>query len=241
MRRTTLVRACALAAGLLALGAAPAIGAIIELGKTKSSVVKPTCPAGTTATNCNIVLTEVTALQTLRDGAAYPTTVKQSGYIVAFTIGLAQLSSNPKTELSFIHTLDSNFGGTTRAGIVVLQPVGPHRQFKWKVVAQSPIIHLQHYLGQVAQFPLTTPLPVKSGDTIGLAVPTWAPVLTYQLSTSMFAYRQSRSSACTKPFLGQPPATASLNQILAYKCDYPGTRVEYSATEVTNPTPTKGS
>ncbi|MDQ6821207.1 MAG: hypothetical protein M3076_12880 [Actinomycetota bacterium] len=240
MRRTTLVRACALAAGLLALTAAPALGAIIELGKTKSPVVKPVCPAGTTAGNCTIVLTEVTALETLRDGAAYPTTVKQSGYIVAFTIGLAHLSSNPKQELQFIHHQDTNYGGTTRAGIVVLQPVGPHRLFKWKVVAQSPIIHLQPYLGQVAQFPLTTPLPVKAGQTIGLTVPTWAPVLTYQLSTGMFAYRQSRTSNCKTAFQGQPPATGALNQILAYKCDYPGTRVEYSATEITNPTPNKG-
>jgi hypothetical protein len=240
MRRTTLVPACALAAGLLAFGAGPAFAAVVELGKTKSPVVKPVCPAGTTAGNCTIVLTEVTALETLRDGAAYPTTVKQSGYIVAFTIGLAHLSNNPKQELKYIHSQDSRFGGTTRAGIVVLQPVGPHRQFKWKVVAQSPIIHLQHYLGQVAQFPLTTPLPVKAGQTIGLSIPTWAPVLTYQLSTGMFAYRQSRSSNCTTPFEGQPPATHALNQILAYKCDYPGTRVEYSATEITNPIPNKG-
>lgn len=241
MRRTTLVRACALAVGLLALAATPALGAIIELGKTKSPVVKPPCPPGTTPATCSIVLTESTALETLRDGAAYPTTVKQPGYIVAFTIGLAQLSTNSKTELTFIHRLDQSYGGTTRAGIVVLQPVGPHRLFKWEVVAQSPIIHLQHYLGQVAQFPLTTPLAVKSGDTIGLTVPTWAPVLTYELSTQMFAYRQSRTAKCLNAFAGQPPATAALDQILAYKCDYPGTRVEYSATEVTNPTPTKGS
>ena len=241
MRRTTLVRACALAAGLLAIAAAPALGAIIELGKTKSPVIKPACPPGVTPSNCAIVLDEVTALETLRDGAAYPTTVKQSGYIVAFTIGLAHLSTDPKTELKYIHTQDSRFGGTTRAGIVVLQAVGPHRMFKWKVVAQSPIFHLQHYLGQVAQFPLTTPLPVKAGETIGLSIPTWAPVLTYQLSTGMFAYRQSRTASCATAFSGQPPATAALNQILAYKCDYPGTRVEYSATEITNPTPNKGS
>ncbi len=241
MRRITLVRACALAVGLLAVAATPALGAIIELGKTKTPVVKPACPTGTTSKNCDIVLTEVTALETLRDGAAYPTTVTQSGYIVAFSVGLAKLSSNAKTELAFIHGLDSNYGGTTRAGIVVLQPVGRHRQFKWKLVAQSPIIHLQHYLGEVAQFPLATALPVKPGDTIGLTIPTWAPVLTYQLSTSTFAYRQSRSSSCPIAVAGQPPATQALNQILAYRCDYPGTRVEYSATEVTNPTPTKGS
>lgn len=235
MRRTSLVRACALSAAFLAVAAAPALGAIIELGQTKSPLIPPACPAGVTPNNCKIILTEVTALETVRDAVNYPTTVKKPGYIVAFTVGLSLLSTNAATQKTDIHNLDSAYGGTTRAGIVVLQRVGAHKLFKWKAVAASPIYHLQPYLGQVAQFALTTALPVKPGETIALSVPTWAPVLSIDLSTKAFAYRQSR--VCTAST--QTLATQSVGQTLAYSCDYPGTRVEYSATEVTNPTPDK--
>ena len=231
--------AAAAVGGLLAaLVPASASAAVIELGATSTKLVAPTCPPGVTSTNCRIVLTEMTALETIRDGITYPTTVKKPGMIVAFTVGLSQLDTNRAKAKSDIHFLDTTFGGTTQAAITVLRSTGPQAKRQWTVTAESPVFHLQPYLGQVVQFPLATALPVKPGDVVALSVPTWAPVLTFGLAPTKFAYRQSRSTNCTVPAVTEQ-AQLTLSSIAGYGCNYPGTRVEYSATEVTNPVQTK--
>jgi hypothetical protein len=221
-----------------ALVPASASAAVIELGETSTKLVAPSCPRGVTPSNCRIVLTQVTALQTIRDGIAYPTTVKKAGVIVAFTVGLSKLETDRAKAKADIHFLDSTFGGTATAAITVLRSIGPKAKRQWIVTAESPVFHLQPYLGQVVQFPLTMPLPVKRGDVVALTVPTWAPVLTFNLSPARFAYRQSRSSNCTQPAASEQ-AQLMLSSTAAYGCNYPGTRVEYSATEITNPVKTK--
>jgi hypothetical protein len=232
MKRFSLLTA---AVAILGAGSAPATAAaaVVELGAPKTPLVAPTCPAGVSAANCTIILTQVTALQTIRDGIAYPTTVKKAGSIVAFTIGLSRLSTDKTTAHNDIHFLDQTYGGTTRASVTVLRASGPKKNRRWTVAGQSAVIHLQPYLGQVVQIPLPTSLPVRPGDVLGLTVPTWAPVLSIQLPAAKFAYRQSRSGNCAAP----PASTQAQNvkQTATYTCNYPGTRVEYSATEVTNP------
>ena len=227
-----LITAAATALGVT--GVASAAGAaVVELGVTSSPLVAPTCPAGVSLSNCTIILTRATALETLRDGAAYPHTVKTAGRIVAFSVGLSRLTSSRTTAHSVIHELDTAYGGTTRVAITVLRRVGAAKLRRWKVVAESPAFHVQPYLGQVVQFALNTSLPVLPGDVVALTTPTWAPVLSIQLNKAKFAYRQSRSTAC-----GPPPTTSaaqSVGQTATYGCNYPGTRVEYTATEVTNP------
>ena len=227
-------RFCMLIATVAAVAVpACADAAVVELGATKTPLVAPSCPPGVTAANCTIILTQVTALQTIRDGIAYPTTVKKAGAVVAFTIGLSRLSTSKTTTHNDIHFLDQTYGGTTRASITVLRRSGPKNSRKWTVVGQSAVIHLQPYLGQVVQIPLPQSLPVKAGDVVGLTVPTWAPVLSIQLPAPKFAYRQSRASNCAAP-----PASSqaqAVKKTAAYGCNYPGTRVEYTATEITNP------
>jgi hypothetical protein len=249
MKRSML--ATAASAGIAAaLVPAAATAQVIELGATKSPLIAPVCPTTVSAANCKIVLTQVTGLETIRDGSDYPTTVKKAGVIVAFTLGLSRLDSNAATAKSDISFLDGKYGGTTQAAITVLKPVGKRNLRRWQVTAESPLFHLQPYLGNVAQFPLAAslgapgtppmaaPLPVAKGDTIALTVPTWAPVLTFGLDTKSFAYRQSRKANC------QNPASTEQGQLLIgastqYLCDYTGTRIEYSATEVTTPVPPK--
>src|SRR5205807_379674 len=87
------VKAVAAAAvGLLgALTPAVSSAKVLELGTTRTPVVAPKCPPGVKATSCTIILTQVTAVETLRDGVAYPSTVRQAGKIVAFTLGLSRL------------------------------------------------------------------------------------------------------------------------------------------------------
>jgi hypothetical protein len=228
-------------AGAIALGAALPASAgatTVELGISTTPLVAPSCPKGVAPAQCTIILTRATALETIRDNAAYPSTVKQGGRIVAFTVGLSALSSNPTTAQNDIKFLDKTYGGDAQVELTVLKLVGPKNRRDWQVVESSPLVDVQPYMGQVAQFPLTTSLPVVRGETIALTTPTWAPVLSIDLSTSHFAYRQSRSRNCNNP-PSTSQAQVTVGQSTRYICDYPGTRVEYSATEITNPVPTK--
>lgn len=226
----------ALLGAVLFTGAAAA--AILELGSTASRIVTPSCPSNVSAAKCTIILTQVTALETIRDGAVYPTTVRKSGYVVAFTLGLSQLSTDRKSELADIRYLDRTYGGTTQAAVAILSPVGKASQHTWKLKAESPVYHLQPYLGTVVQFPLRTALPVAKGDVVALTVPTWAPVLSIDLANKSFAYRQSRSDNCSNP-PASDESHSTVGTSVKYGCDYPGTRVEYSATEITSPQPPK--
>jgi hypothetical protein len=207
------------------------LGATVQLGGTNVAVRTPVCPAGVKPQNCIFVMTRVTALETLTNGNGNPTAVKQAGQLVGFTVGLAQLSSNSTTAASFAKTLNAKYGGTAKAQITVLKP---GKNNSWTVAAQGPVVQLQRYLGYVVQFPLSTPIPVRPGEAIGLTVPTWAPILSYNLSPKLYAYRQSRSSNC-KAVGAQQNAQLRVGAAATYACTYPGTRAEYSGTELTTP------
>ena len=228
-----------LAAGAVALGfatlsataSAQLLGGTLELGATHSPLVAPVCPPNVSSSNCTIILTRVTALETTRDGIAYPTRVKRAGRITDFTVGLSQLSSQKSTQSSYIKFLNTTYGGAARVGITVLRQ-GPWKkgQFRWTAVASSPMYLVQPFLGSVVQIPLTTTIEVQPGEAIALTTPTWAPVLSINVNSQQFAYRQSRTNNCAKP------PTASQAQLAAglvtnYACNYPGTRLEYTASE----------
>ena len=168
MTKRSLALCAVLAAAIVALAAVPAYATIIELGATKTPLLAPACPPNTSPQNCAIILTRVTALETIRDGIAYPTTVKKAGRIVAFTVGLSALSASRTTRLNDIKFLDHQYGGTTQLAITVLAPVGAKKLRQWKVAATSTIFHVQPYLGEVVQLPLQTTLPVQRGDVVAL-------------------------------------------------------------------------
>jgi hypothetical protein len=188
---------------------------------------------------CTIILTRVTALETVRDGVTYPTKVTAPGEITAFTVGLSNLSSSKTTQNNYIHYLDGAYGGTPRVALAVLAPGGGKKtQWRWKVVAETPIYHVEPYLGSVVRIPLDTSLPVAKGDVVALTTPTWAPVLSIDLDAKKFAYRQSRQYNCNSAAASNQ-AQLTVGNIASYGCDYPGTRVEYSATEELYPFGTK--
>ena len=238
MKRLPLVLAASLVAAVVAVAPGAASAKIVELGQTSTPLSAPECPKGVSPSQCFIILTRTTAVQTISDGVAYPTKVKRAGWIVAFSVGLSRLSTDPTTERKFLHTLDTAYGGTPQVALTVLRP-GAKNTFT--VVSQSGTLHLIPFLGQVLQEPLSlppafktmTPLAVKPGDVIGLTVPTWAPVLSYNLNASKFAYRQSRKANCKNSATGNTAQT-KVGQSEQYLCSYTGTRVEYSATEVLN-------
>lgn len=238
MKRSSLITTAAIALAA-ALAPAYASASVVELGATAAApVVAPVCPSGVALTNCRIILDRTTVLQTVTNSVINPTKVRKAGWIVAFTVGLSKLTSNAKTEKSLLHILDTAYGGTPRVALTVLKP-GPRNRYT--VAAQSPIFHVEPYLGQVVQLPLSLPpafsqftaLPVVPGEVIGLSMPTWAPVLSYNLSASKFGYRMSRMGGCAH----QPAmetAQLTIGASTRYLCPYTGTRVEYSATEITN-------
>jgi hypothetical protein len=234
MRRNACKLTTAALAATAALAPATAEAATIELGTTKSPLVAPVCPAGTNSSQCTIVLTRVTALETLRDGVAYPTKVTKAGRIVGFTVGLSNLSTNKTTRNQYIHFLDGTYGGTAQVAITVLKPVGKKSDWRWQAVATSNVFHVIPYLGSVVQLPLETSIEVRPGWAIALTTPTWAPVLTIQQTASKFAYRQSRSANCNNP-PSSSQAQVAANSTAQYSCNYAGTRVEYTATEITYP------
>lgn len=232
MKRSFLaLSAVALAAAVLP-GAASAM--VIEVGQTSTPLVAPSCPTGVSSSQCRIVLTRVTALETLSDGVANPTTIHHAGEIVALTVGLSSISPNVKTRNADIKYLNTTYGGSPRGWLTVLRPYGPRATFGWQVAASSQVIYFQHYLGQVAQFPLSRPVPVVPGERIALTIPTWAPVLAIDLNSRKFAYRQSRAANCASP-PSSNQAQRRIGQIAHYKCNYAGTRAEYSVTEITTP------
>ncbi len=229
-------------AGLIAAGAllipAAASAEIVELGKTTTPLAAPTCPTGVSPAQCFIILTRTTAVQTVSDGVLNPTKVKKAGWIVSFTVGLSKLSTSAKTETSYLHTLNNAYGGPPQLALTVLKP-GPGNRYT--VAASSGVYHVTPFLGQVLEEPLSLPpsfttftaLPVKPGEVLGLTVPTWAPVLSYNLTASKFAYRQSRMANC-KNAAGSETAQATVGASTRYLCNYTGTRVEYTASEVVN-------
>jgi hypothetical protein len=242
MKRFTRARAAAISSILVAAAAVvlgplggSAAAAELELGQTTTPLTAPTCPAKGA---CNIVLTEMTVFETLRDGLAYPTQVHHAGEIVAFSLGVSPISTNAKTFQADLAYLESRYGGTPQAALTVLRPAGPHASFRWAVAAESQPVQLLPYLGEVTQFPLLQPMPVVPGEILGITVPTWAPILAINLEPTDFAYRQSRSQSCSK-LSNVVLAQLSIGDSAGYGCTYPGTSAEYSATEITSPVPTR--
>jgi hypothetical protein len=237
MKRFSLAIAASLTA-LVALVPAGASAQIVELGQTTTPIIAPSCPTGTSPVNCFIVLTRTTAIQSVSDSVIYPSTVKKAGWIVAFTVGLSGLATDATTVHSLLHGLDTAYGGTPQLALTVLKPGAKNT---YTVRAQSGSYHLIPFLGQVLTEPLSMPpkfsaftaLAVKKGDVLALTVPTWAPILTYNLSASQFAYAQSRTQNCNSAAGGQTAQT-KVGSSARYGCAYTGTRVQYSATEVTN-------
>ncbi|HWC87463.1 MAG TPA: hypothetical protein VG388_13065 [Solirubrobacteraceae bacterium] len=234
MKRFLLAIGAAFAA-LFAFAGAPSFAAIIELGTTTTPLAKPVCPA---TGGCPIILTKTTALQIQSDGTTYPTMAAHTGRIVAFTVTPATVSSadingTPKTSKAAAQPgLNATYGGPSEAAITVLQASSKHF---YKVVAESPMFQLQPYFGHLVQFVLDQSLPIAKGQFVALTVPTWAPLLTVNLTKSMFLWRPSRATGCLSYTVQS--AQLTIGNSAQYLCFFTGTRVDYTATEITSPVP----
>jgi hypothetical protein len=240
MTRIFLAAGATLAA-VIALGSGSASAAITELGATTTPLAKPVCPA---SGSCPIILTETTALEVLNDGMAYPTAALHTGRIVAFTVtpaavSLTDINGAPATGTKPAQPgLNATYGGESEVAITVLSPsstkIAPGKRV-YKVVSESPLFKLQPYFGHLVQFVLTQTLPIFKGDVVALTVPTWAPLLSVNLTANQFGWRASRSGGC----LAYTTQSAQLlvGNSAMYPCYFSATRVEYTATEITSPVP----
>jgi hypothetical protein len=182
----------------------------------------------------------------LSTGTAYPTTAPHKGRIVAFTVTPASVTAADINGTKATKTtpalpgLNATYGGPSEVAITVLRPsttstkVGPGDRF-YKVIAESPLFKLQPYFGHLVQFVLAQSLPVSQGDIVALTVPTWAPLLSVNLTKSQFGWRASRTTGCTNYTV--QTAQLLVGNSTQYRCYFSATRVDYTATEITLPVP----
>ena len=154
--------------------------------------------------------------------------VPAHGRIVAWTI---RLSRPGRSQVSFFNR---RLGGEASAGIALLKP--GNRLFG-RVMAQSPIVELQPFVGQTVQFPLEQSLPARRGQLLALTVPTWAPALATNLGgdTSWRASRPAGECDDTETQTAQ----GEIRDLAQYRCLYQRVRLTYTATLVTQPRPNR--
>ncbi len=221
MRRIQIAILASIALALALPAAAPAtLTEVGVLGATTPATV-PSCPSSP----C-LAVSRTTGFQVKVGSAHNPLATPREGTIVARTITLGK--PNP-TQIKFFN---ANEGGVAEAGIAILRPQ-PKPNLTYKLVAQGPMVKLQPYFGETAQFPLETTIPVKKGDVIALAVPTWAPSLALGFSGGT-SWRASRPrSGCTST--SSQTTQSTIGSAVQYYCLYQTARLTYSATLVSTP------
>jgi hypothetical protein len=220
MRRISIavLASCALVLGLPALAPAT-ITEVGVLGETTPATV-PSCPA-----SCE-VLSRTTGFQVKVGSARNLLSAPRNGTIVSWTINQGKPNA---TQIKF---LESNEGGAAEAGIAVLAPQ-PKPNLTYKLVAQSPMVKLQPYFGETAQFPLEATIPIKKGYVVALTVPTWAPALALNFGDDT-SWRASRPRTGCRSTSAQSVQTV-VGSAVQYYCLYQTARLTYSATEISTP------
>jgi hypothetical protein len=181
------------------------------------------CPA-----NCQAV-GHVTGFQVRIRGHRNPFVIRQTGRIVAFTIRLGRPNA---TQTRFFTGL---FGGAPQARLSLLRTERGASK-RGRLVSQSEVFNLSHYLGSTPTFVLSRPLVVRSGYTLALTVPTWVPSFAINLPSNM-AWRSSRPATdCNGT---SQAAQQGLRSTREYRCIYRTARLLYSATFVANPIRTR--
>jgi hypothetical protein len=187
---------------------------------TKTATSTPSCPG-----NPCLAVTRTTGFQVKVGSTRNLVTAPRAGTLVAWTVTLG------KPNATQVKYFNSNEGGAASAAIAVLAPQRKPN-LTYKLLAQGPVVPLEKYFGKSAQFPLESTIPVKKGDIIALAVPTWAPalVLGYANTTSWRASRARTQCSSTSV-----QSVQSVGASIQYYCLYRQARLDYSATLISTP------
>ena len=221
MRRRRQCAAVVLAACLLVF---PAIAhaVVATLTNPDDPTAVKSCP-GTTNIPCTVV-SRTTAMQVAVGATHRPMRVTTAGRIVGWQITLSDPS------ISQIKYFDKTEGGPAEAEIAVLQNVNG---LDYRLVAIGPAVHLTPYFGTTATFPLETSIPVKPGEVIALAVPTWAPALELRAGKRT-AWRASRpATGCTS--VATQTVQDRADTLATYGCLYQTALVSFGAVEISTP------
>jgi hypothetical protein len=228
MKRTLLLTSVVAAA--LALPAS-ASARIVEIGE-QSEPATPSCPADP----CEAAV-RVTALQgSMAGGRKNPYYIRRNGYIVAFTVSLAE----PTAEQ--VDFFNDNFGSPAQVRLSVLRRGDTRRtRLNYRLLAQSELFEVDRYFGSSPTFVLQEPLRVRKTNWIAITVPTWAPMFANNLGRSDW-WRSSRSKgSCDPPRSLRQFALSDLREVNVFGCTYSGARLLYTATYVPDPRPTSDS
>jgi hypothetical protein len=204
------------------VGPGRALAVVATVTSPFDATAVETCP-GTATVPCTVV-SRTTALQDVVGTTRLPMQLRHSGRMVGWQITLSAPT------VSQIKYFDAHYGGPSEGSIAVLH----HESgLKYKLVALTPVVHLQPYFGQTVTFPLLTSIAVSSGDEIALTVPTWVPALELQAGRRT-AWRASRSSKqCSD--VGAQTAQASVGSVVEYGCIYQRALVNFGAVEISTP------
>jgi hypothetical protein len=221
MSRRTLSVALALALIALAIPAA-AYALVTTLSNPTDTNATASCP-GTTTTPCTVV-SRTTAMQVKVGNTATPFKVKTAGRIVGWEITLSSPS------LSQTKYFDATEDGTARASIAVIRN---ETGLGFRLIAESPMIHLEPYFGKTVTFALASSIPVVAGDEIALDVPTWAPALELRAGQRT-AWRASRAATqCAN--VTTETAQSVPGSVAQYACIYRTALVDFGAVEISTP------
>ena len=177
-------------------------------------------------------------VQTLRDGKTkkYPTEVKRNGWLVGFSVTLGVPN---KEQRQFFNRL---WGKPAQARISILRPAPtkkyPRNRIKnYRLMGQSQVFELNEWFGTKAWFTLHKRMHVRRKDLLALTIPTWAPVL----STDMSAQERWRGSRKHGRCNDVPTQYAhqQVNTERRYRCLYTTSRLLYTALVIDKPKPRK--
>jgi hypothetical protein len=211
-------------AALLALPAT-ASARIIELGSV-ADAASPSCPADP----CEAAV-RVTALQgRAAGGPKNPYYIRRDGYIVAFTLDLAQ----PTAEQ--VDFFNDNFGSPAQVRLSVLRRGDTRKtRLNYRLMSQTELFDVDDYFGSKPTFVLPEPLRVQKTNWIAVTVPTWAPIFANNLGRGDW-WRSSRAkNSCDPPRSLRQFALGELRSVNVFGCTYSGARLLYTATYVPDP------
>lgn len=173
------------------------------------------------------VVSETTGMQVKVGTTSSPLTIPRNGVIVAWTIRLSLPTAGQITYF------DEHEGGPAEAGISIVKQT---KGLDYELVASSPLVQLQPYFGETAQFPLATTIPVQKGERVALTVPTWAPALAIKLGNTT-SWRASRpKNTCTSATeASTQTAQTTAGAAVEYSCLYQTARLLYTATLISTP------
>jgi hypothetical protein len=216
----------------------PVLASLVLPGAASARIIELGSVADEAASSCPdepcLAAVRITGLQgRSAGGPKNPYYIRRDGYIVAFTLRLAELTAEQ------VDYFNDNFGSPAQVRLSVLRRGDTRRtRLNYRLVAQTDTFDVDRYIGSNPTFVLPQPLRVNETNWIAISVPTWAPILVTELSRSDWwrASRPRNRCASLSQF-----SLSELRSVNLFGCTYSGGRLLYTATYVPDPKPTDES